>query len=167
MTQTTNEPPLIPHLSVCQDAQPIQEATETETDDGPTTSSKPEPLPANWTLDDATRTALAEHHPNVDLDDQADRFRDYWTANPTRRSDWSAMFRNWVRTSIDRGLYRALTDHPATPATDDDAQWVDCYECHGSRWPDHPEWADDDGRCNAPGCINGRTERQPADQGAF
>lgn len=51
----------------------------------------------------ATREGL----PPVEVDREADRFRDYWIAkagNGARKLDWSATWRNWVRRAVDLKL---------------------------------------------------------------
>lgn len=74
-------------------------------------------LPDDWQLDDQLRemgTAARSEHglPDVDLDLEAAKFRDYWHGKSGRdacKRDWPATWRNWCR-KADAG--------PATPKLD-------------------------------------------------
>jgi hypothetical protein len=57
-------------------------------------------ISADWQLPDAWRTWCVENRSNLDPDAVADRFRDYWVAQPGQRgvkADWFATWRNWCR----------------------------------------------------------------------
>jgi hypothetical protein len=58
-------------------------------------------LPDGWTLTDELRTWAQKERPDLDADKVAEKFRDYWTALPdgpkARKTDWSATWRNFVR----------------------------------------------------------------------
>lgn len=61
-------------------------------------------LSNDWKPVDDDLTFAASHNVNVQL--EADKFRDYWIAIPGakgRKLDWSATWRNWIR--------KAETDH--------------------------------------------------------
>lgn len=75
-------------------------------------------LPAGWipSLDDA-RFCETER-PDLSIDATAARFRDYWVAQPGakgRKTDWSATWRNWVRSEKTTQLARA-SPHQAKQA---------------------------------------------------
>jgi hypothetical protein len=57
-------------------------------------------LAPDWTPTDALKAWAAEARPDLDIDLQASRFRDYWAAMPGakgRKTDWAATWRNWIR----------------------------------------------------------------------
>jgi len=54
-------------------------------------------LPVNWQPDEADVVKLSASFPNVDMDNETDSFRDYWTSRGEARADWSAAYRNWIR----------------------------------------------------------------------
>ena len=57
-------------------------------------------LPADWKPDEAGLAFCKAERPDLQADSVADRFRDYWTAQPGakgRKTDWPATWRNWVR----------------------------------------------------------------------
>lgn len=72
----------------------------------PTPLSRGERLPADWTLpDDWLAWAKGEGLNEATIRGEADRFRDYWRAQPGvkgRKLDWLATWRNWCRTVKDR-----------------------------------------------------------------
>jgi hypothetical protein len=57
-------------------------------------------LPADWSADDADIEFCKANRPDLVPSEVADRFRDYWIAQPGakgRKTDWPATWRNWVR----------------------------------------------------------------------
>ena len=57
-------------------------------------------LPADWKPDEVGLAFCKAERPDLQADSVADRFRDYWTAQPGakgRKTDWPATWRNWVR----------------------------------------------------------------------
>ncbi|MGP1255227.1 MAG: hypothetical protein ACTS10_12495 [Kiloniellales bacterium] len=64
-------------------------------------------LPDDWRPSpQARRAAYEEGLSDAEIDRCADRFRDYWHAQPGargRRADWLATWRNWVRRDADDG----------------------------------------------------------------
>jgi hypothetical protein len=72
----------------------------------PTPLSRGERLPADWILpDDWLAWAKGEGLNEATIRGEADRFRDYWRAQPGvkgRKLDWLATWRNWCRTVKDR-----------------------------------------------------------------
>lgn len=57
-------------------------------------------LPADWTPSDVDQDFCRIERPDLDPCATADRFRDYWIAQPGtkgKKLDWSATWRNWVR----------------------------------------------------------------------
>lgn len=62
-------------------------------------------LPADWQPSPALLTWAQEKFPDVDLDTEADKFRDFWIAKPGQggvKLDWNATFRNWIRNAYER-----------------------------------------------------------------
>lgn len=89
------------------------DAPETE---GETETYKPETesrgtatasrLPADWFPSDAEITFCETERPDLKPSEVANRFRDYWVAQPGqkgRKLDWSATWRNWVRNEKRQG----------------------------------------------------------------
>lgn len=59
-------------------------------------------LPGDWVLPDDWRAFVSEQDANLNADEIASVFRDYWVAKPGaagRKLDWEATWRNWVRRS--------------------------------------------------------------------
>ena len=59
-------------------------------------------LPDDWVLPDDWRAFVFEQDANLNADEIASVFRDYWVAKPGaagRKLDWEATWRNWVRRS--------------------------------------------------------------------
>jgi hypothetical protein len=57
-------------------------------------------LPADWKPDGAEIAFCKSKRPDLNPECVADRFRDYWLAQPGingRKTDWKATWRNWVR----------------------------------------------------------------------
>lgn len=60
-------------------------------------------LPADWTLPEDWHEWASHNWPHAGMDEiwnQADVFRDYWTAQPGQKgvkTDWPATWRNWIR----------------------------------------------------------------------
>jgi uncharacterized protein YdaU (DUF1376 family) len=63
-------------------------------------SARGERLPTDWVLPAEWYGWAREHRPDVDARAEAEKFRDYWTAQPGakgRKTDWLATWRNWIR----------------------------------------------------------------------
>ena len=57
-------------------------------------------LPADWNPSDVDKQFCKTERPDLDPTKTADRFRDYWIAQPGAKGvklDWTATWRNWVR----------------------------------------------------------------------
>lgn len=57
-------------------------------------------LPPDWEPSAEEREFAATERPDLNVDTEAAKFRDYWRAIPGakgRRSDWPATWRNWIR----------------------------------------------------------------------
>ena len=69
-------------------------------------------LPDDWLLpdewaEDARQIAFKAKQPlsDTEIENEADKFRDYWTAKPGaagRKLDWRGTWRNWVRSYLER-----------------------------------------------------------------
>jgi hypothetical protein len=61
-------------------------------------------LPMDWKPDDVLTQWTRKEVPELDLDRELDRFRDYWRAKAGAagvKSDWIATWRNWIRRIAD------------------------------------------------------------------
>lgn len=55
-------------------------------------------ISANWMPSDADAAYLFQKRPELNLQDTAEKFRDYWIAHPKgEKMDWPASWRTWVR----------------------------------------------------------------------
>jgi hypothetical protein len=77
-------------------------------------------LPADW-IPSAEHVSWAkEKRPDLNVDDESDGFRDYWTAKPGQggvKTNWDATWRNWIRkanVNISKNLPRAGPQRPST-----------------------------------------------------
>lgn len=67
-------------------------------------------LPADWRLPDEWRVWAEAERPGVSIQDEADKFADYWhgvAGAKGRKADWQATWRNWIRNSRAVGNARA------------------------------------------------------------
>ena len=82
-------------------------------------------LAPDWQLPEEYRTwAAAEGY--AEIDDNADRFRDHWLAQPGKRGtkmDWFAVWRNWMRREKLFYTKRAAEEPPPRPTETDNSQW--------------------------------------------
>jgi len=63
-------------------------------------------LPAEWTLPEDWRFWAEDHHPDIDIDLQSQKFANYWWAKPGKeatKTDWFATWRNWILSAKERG----------------------------------------------------------------
>jgi hypothetical protein len=63
-------------------------------------SSRASRLPSDWVLPDDWRAYCARKRPDLNADDVAENFRDFWHARAgpgALKADWSAAWRRWVR----------------------------------------------------------------------
>jgi len=97
-------------------------------------------LPENWQLTDEYRQEaerIGLH--GVDMDREAEKFRDYWRSRAGAgrlKTDWKATWRNWCRSAVDRrssrGPPRQTTQQPGNP-------WMEAarnFKSHDQE-PDH------------------------------
>lgn len=57
-------------------------------------------LHKDWSLPDDWRAWAQAERPEVDVEDEAEKFRDYWrgkAGKDARKADWQATWRNWIR----------------------------------------------------------------------
>lgn len=57
-------------------------------------------LPENWVPDAHVIEQMKRECPNIDLEAETRKFRDYWPSQPgakSRKKDWNATWRNWIR----------------------------------------------------------------------
>lgn len=65
----------------------------------PTPPKRGHRLPDTFRLTDDMRSWAAEKHPSLDVDEQTERFRDYWRAESGAKAsklDWVAAWRTWM-----------------------------------------------------------------------
>jgi len=90
-------------------------------------------LEQSWTLPPNWRTWAETNFPAVPADQidlQADRFRDYWIAQPGakgRKLDWEATWRNWCRNGLVTGTVRK-PQYTAAYQTQGPEAFSDCYQ---------------------------------------
>ncbi len=100
---TVKRPKRSRNVSVTRQETESETDTEAEREEAKASSAraKSKRLPANWMPDEVF--ALREGLSAEQAKREADRFRDYWQAQPGQRgvkADWDATWRNWVRKSI-------------------------------------------------------------------
>ena len=69
-------------------------------------------LPADWSPSSADAMFCKTERPYLDVSKTADRFRDYWHAQPGAKGsklDWSATWRNWVRNESKQQSFGGLS----------------------------------------------------------
>ena len=78
-------------------------------------------LPADWTPSHSeVAFARARDMPQVRIDTEVEKFRNYWTAKSgagATKRDWSATWRNWIITAMERG-YGPASNRGQGPGTD-------------------------------------------------
>jgi hypothetical protein len=65
------------------------------------TKSQSTRLSVDWQLPDNWAIWAKQHRPELNINEIADGFKDYWIAQPGakgRKADWFATWRNWIRT---------------------------------------------------------------------
>ena len=99
----TNRAPVVDKTSPLRDESPPNHKPLT-TNQEPPTSVKPRAsrLATNWVLPDDWAAWAKEARPDLNIQDVADRFKDFWVAKAGKdgaKLDWLATWRNWVRNS--------------------------------------------------------------------
>jgi hypothetical protein len=51
----------------------------------------------DWQPDEPTLLWIRERFPDVDEQEERDKFRDYWLSRSESRRDWGASYRMWIR----------------------------------------------------------------------
>lgn len=77
-----------------------------------TTSPRAAGLPDTWQPSTAHRALAAERR--INIDEEADKFRDWVASKGETRKDWEATFRNWIRNARPT-LAAVPTDAPPAP----------------------------------------------------
>jgi hypothetical protein len=88
------------HLDVSEDVSVSEGVVEGVGDSAQARPSKPKPsrrCPENFAVTEELRAWAAKEVPAVDVDSETAKLRDHEYAKP--RSDWSAAWRNWMRTA--------------------------------------------------------------------
>lgn len=97
-------------------------------------------IAADWAPSPADRqTAKGEGFSDSEIDREALRFRDYWTAKAGAggvKLDWPATWRNWVRNSAEKlGKTPTQPTTPGTPASDGKVEVTDPEQLQA--WDDY------------------------------
>ena len=75
-------------------------------------------LPEGWTPNDVLRQWTAKTTPSVDIEEEVERFRDYWRGVGKPMKDWDAVWRNWARRSHEGNVRRGWR-----PRLDEGDEW--------------------------------------------
>ena len=85
-------------------------------------------LPRNWSLPDPWRTWAVAERPELDVDKEAEKFRDFWWAKSGKdgtKIDWEATWRNWIRNARapDGSHQQTYRKSAAERAADDEREY--------------------------------------------
>ena len=78
-------------------------------------------LPADWKLPEEYKNFCQQERPDLDAQDVANRFRDYWVGKAgkdARKADWMATWRNWVRGDKRNGSSQVALTVPSKTGLD-------------------------------------------------
>lgn len=67
-------------------------------------SARQHVLPSDWNVGDEEINWALMKFPALtksEIDNETDRFRDYWIAEGKQKADWRATWRNWIRRSVE------------------------------------------------------------------
>lgn len=64
-----------------------------------TKGRRPHRLPDDWLPGEHEWEWARQAYPTVEVEDETDRFRDYWHGNGKAMVNWTATWRNWIRRS--------------------------------------------------------------------
>jgi hypothetical protein len=70
---------------------------ETEVDKPISTKSQLTKLSDSWELPDEWAIWAKQQRPDLNVNQVADGFKDYWISEAKRKADWFATWRNWIR----------------------------------------------------------------------
>ena len=59
--------------------------------------TKTSQLPKDWELPDEWAIWAKKERPDLNVNQVADGFKDYWLSEAKRKADWFATWRNWIR----------------------------------------------------------------------
>jgi len=103
----------------CHSDAPTPTPTPIEKKEPKGSSKKGTRLPDDWALpDDWWQFAMTEGMDDQSIRREADKFRDYWLAQPGQKGiklDWQATWRNWIRRRVD-DRPRNTTTKPQQPS---------------------------------------------------
>jgi len=95
--RTVNESP-----KVGDEAPPNQEPRTTNQEPGQASKPRASRLAQDWVLPEDWAAWATTERPDLNIQDVADRFKDFWVAKAGKdgaKLDWQATWRNWVRNS--------------------------------------------------------------------
>jgi hypothetical protein len=97
-------------LGSAPDALPVHDVHEGSAPHAPNTINEPiipstprarlTTLPEDWEPNAALYGWAVQAFPNLDVNNEVSRFRDYWLGNGKPHANWDATFRNWCRRAI-------------------------------------------------------------------
>lgn len=66
----------------------------------------------DFTITDKMRAWADKKVPRVDIDEETEKFVDYWLAHGRKMASWEATWRNWMRRApkFDGCAYKPITD---------------------------------------------------------
>lgn len=75
-------------------------------------------LPIDWTPDRDNMTRLRFRYPDLNVEAELEKFRDYWLAESgprARKRDWNAALRTWMSRAQEHGAVRRKAAPVAQP----------------------------------------------------
>jgi hypothetical protein len=105
-------------LAECLQVAIPERETETETEKRQKKQSRGTRLPADWVASEDQIAFCKTERPDLNPKAVADRFRDFWIAQPGTKGvklDWDATWRNWVRAEKAGGGTKAVAKPTAVP----------------------------------------------------
>ena len=88
----------------------------------PLTKRRSHRLPLDWQPEPHDRDWARQAYPTVEVDDETDRFRDYWHGNGKSMVDWRATWRNWIRRSASYQRTKGKSFDQGARRTDDNRE---------------------------------------------
>lgn len=79
------------------DSLETERETETEKETKRESKSQLKRLPIDWQLPDEWAIWAKEQRPDLNVNQVADGFKDYWISEAKAKADWFATWRNWIR----------------------------------------------------------------------
>lgn len=103
-------------------AAPEPPITTNEPSSPPVKGKRPHRLPDGWQPEDHDRDWARQAFPTVEIDNETDRFRDYWHGNGKAMVNWTATWRNWIRRSAGYQRSKGKSFDQGARRTDDNRE---------------------------------------------